>query len=57
MFKNTLRWILPFLVIALIAAFMVLSPAFTTHAAAPSVQSQQHIVSQHKAEPNRFWRP
>jgi len=57
MFNNALRWILPFLVIALIAVYLVLSPTLSTHAAAPSVQQQQHTVSQHKSAPNVLWRP
>lgn len=55
MFNKTLRWILPFLVIALIAVYLVLAPALSTHAEAP--QNQQHQSVTHKAVPERFWRP
>jgi len=55
MFNKTLRWILPFLVIALIAVYLVLSPALSTHAAAPQLQ-QHHSVTP-KVIPLRFWRP
>ncbi|MEO8953729.1 MAG: hypothetical protein ABI396_12440 [Ktedonobacteraceae bacterium] len=55
MFNKTLRWILPFLVIALIAVYLVLAPALSTHAAAP--QLQQHHAVTHYATPKRFWHP
>ena len=55
MFNKTLRWILPFLVITLIAVYLVLAPALSIPAAAP--QNQQHHAMTHNATPKRYWRP
>jgi hypothetical protein len=59
MFKHCMRWLLPFLVIALIALYLVLSPVLSTYAAAPQAPAQQqhHAATQKNAQPLRFWRP
>lgn len=58
MFKHCMRWLLPFLVIALIALYLVLSPVLSIHAAAPQAPAQQHhAATQKNVEPLRFWRP
>lgn len=58
MLKHCMRWLLPFLVIALIALYLVLSPVLSIHAAAPLAPAQQHhAATQNNAEPLRFWRP
>ncbi|HEU5229235.1 MAG TPA: hypothetical protein VFU49_15570 [Ktedonobacteraceae bacterium] len=38
MSKRSIRWILPIVVILMIATFMVLSPIITTHAAGTTTQ-------------------
>lgn len=53
MLKHTLRWILPLVVIAVVALFIVLSPVVATHAAAPAI----HHITSHGMNPNYFWRP
>lgn len=55
MFNKTLRWILPFLVITLIAVYLVLAPALSIHAAAPQLQQHQSVTN--KAIPLRYWHP
>lgn len=54
MLKHTLRWILPLVVIAVVALFIILSPVVATHAAAPAIH---HIAASHGVNPNYFWRP
>jgi hypothetical protein len=53
MFKHTLRWFLPLLIIAVVALVVVLSPVMATYAAAPAV----HHVASHSMDPNWYWRP
>ena len=57
MFKQIIRLTLPLVVLVLIALYLVLSPVFATHAAAP-LAPVQHIASyQHKIVPSVFWWP
>lgn len=53
MLKHTLRWILPLVVIAVVALFIILSPVVATHAAAPAI----HHITSHGMNPNFYWRP
>ena len=55
MLKQFIRWILPLVVIALIATYIVLSPMVATHAAGPMTAS--HITVSHAQKPNMRWRP
>lgn len=59
MLKQCMRWLLPFLVIALIALYLVLSPVLSIHAAAPQAPAHQqhHTATQKHVEPLRFWYP
>jgi len=54
MLKHTLRWILPLVVIAIVALCLVLSPVVATHAAAPAIH---HAAASHGVNPNWLWRP
>jgi hypothetical protein len=60
MFKNFMRWILPFLALALIAMYLVLSPMLASHAAGTATHS--HVQTHHSAvsqdeTPQMKWRP
>jgi len=55
MLKHTFRWILPLVVIAVVALCLVLSPVVATHAAAPAIL--HHAAASHGVNPNWFWRP
>ncbi len=55
---RSIRYILPLVVLLLIVAYLILSPATFTHAAASTLQ---HVVvpvmHAHQAHPNWYWRP
>jgi hypothetical protein len=54
MFKRCIRWILPLVVLVLIAMYFVLSPVLaTTHAAGPATPS--HITAPQLLLPDIFW--
>jgi len=55
-FKRCIRWILPLLVLVLIATYFVLSPVLASHAAGPG-SSPIHIIAPHYLTPNYFWYP
>ena len=50
MFKHLIRLALPLAVLVLIALYLVLSPVFTTHAAAPHAPAQ-HVARGRNAGP------
>jgi hypothetical protein len=57
MFKHIIRLTLPLVVLVLIALYLVLSPVFATHAAAP-LAPVQHVASYYyKIVPCVLWRP
>ena len=57
MFKHIIRLTLPLAVLVLLALYLVLSPVFATHAAAP-LAPVQHVASYYyKIVPCVFWRP
>jgi hypothetical protein len=53
MFKRFIRWILPLVVLVLIAMYFVLSPVLATHATPPTTPS--HITAPHVPAPDAFW--
>ena len=56
MVKRCIRWILPLVVLVLIAMYFVLSPVLaTTHAAGPG-SSPIHITAPDDSTPNMRWR-
>ena len=57
MLKHLIRLTLPLAVLVLIALYLVLSPVFATHAAAPHAPAQHVASYQHKIVPSAFWRP
>jgi len=52
--RYTFRWILPLVVIAVVALCLILSPVVATHAAAPAIH---HAAASHGMNPNWYWRP
>ena len=57
MFKHLIRLALPLAVLVLIALYLVLSPVFATHAAAPQAPAQHVASYQHEIVPRVLWRP
>ena len=55
MLKRCIRWILPLMVLVLIATYFVLSPMVASYAAGPMTAS--HITAPHAQMPNMRWRP
>jgi len=55
MLKRFIRWILPLMVLVLIATYFVLSPIVASYAAGPMTAS--HITAPHAQMPHRRWRP
>jgi hypothetical protein len=55
MFKRFIRWILPLMVLVVIATYFVLSPVLASHAAEPG-GSPIHIIAPHFLMPDFFWR-
>jgi hypothetical protein len=55
MFKRFMKWILPLLVLVLIATYFVLTPMVASHAAGPMTAS--HITTSHFQMLNMRWRP
>ncbi len=55
MLKRSVRWILPFVVLALIATYVVLSPVVASHAAGPG-SSPIHFIAPHYLLPDLLWR-
>ena len=55
MLKRFIRWILPLMVLVLIATYFVLSPMVASYAAGPITAS--HITVPHAQMPNMRWRP
>ncbi len=51
--RNIIRYILPLVALLLVAAYLILSPAVFTHAAAATIQ---HVISTHHGiMPNGYW--
>jgi hypothetical protein len=60
MLRRFIQWILPLVVLVLIATYMVLSPLVQSHAAAPTMQSSaptQQIVVPQDPTPDILWPP
>ncbi|HZU66158.1 MAG TPA: hypothetical protein VFA09_02670 [Ktedonobacteraceae bacterium] len=66
MFRRLLRWILPLMVLMLIAAYLVFTPVLASHAASPTSNAQNSIqvIQQHSFDevtreinPYRRFRP
>lgn len=55
MLKRCLRWILPMVVLVLIAMYFVLSPVVASHAAGPAI-TPSHITMPHGPDFDFFWR-
>jgi len=55
MLKSFIQWILPVVVLLLIALYLVLSPVLATHAAAPTTHSQ--APASRIAAPDKLWQP
>jgi hypothetical protein len=55
MLKRFIRWILPLMVLVVIATYFVLSPMVASYAAGPMTAS--HITAPHAQMPNMRWRP
>lgn len=56
MLKTFVRWLLPLMVLVLIAAYMVMMPMLRTHAAAtPAQHAAPHITGPHGVTPNLHW--
>ncbi len=53
MLKKMLRWLLPLIVLTLIAAYLVIAPALSSHAA--SVNAPSHSIS--TPAPYMYWHP
>ena len=66
MFKRLIRWTLPFIVLILVAMYLVFSPVLASHAATPATNNQApvHVIQQPNDDskqknetPNMYWRP
>jgi hypothetical protein len=62
MFKQIIRLTLPLVVLVLIALYLVLSPVFATHAAAPlapvrHVSVSHNFTSSNGIKISMYWRP
>jgi hypothetical protein len=55
MLKRFMRWILPLLVLVLIATYFVVSPMVASHAAGPG-SSSIHIMAPNYFMPDLYWR-
>jgi Na+-translocating ferredoxin:NAD+ oxidoreductase RnfD subunit len=55
MFKRFMRWILPLVVLVVIAMYFVLSPVLASHAATPNVPAT-HVIAPQFLLPNFFSR-
>ncbi len=55
MFKRFIRWILPLVVLVVIATYFVLSPVLASHAAGPG-GSPIHIIAPDYLTPYYLWR-
>jgi hypothetical protein len=55
MLKRFIRWMLPLMVLALIAMYIVMSPMVSIHAAGPMAAT--HITISHGQKPKMRWRP
>ncbi|MGZ3624532.1 MAG: hypothetical protein ACXVB7_15700 [Ktedonobacteraceae bacterium] len=56
MLKRLMRWMLPLVVLALIATYFVLSPMVSSHAAGPSNSPIIHAIAPNYLIPNFFRR-
>jgi len=56
MLKRLIRWMLPLMVLALIATYFVLSPMVSSHAAGPSNSPIIHAIAPNYLIPNFFRR-
>lgn len=56
MLKNIIRWLLPLLVLTLIAAYLIIGPLFSAHAASvPSHVTHPAGISHPTVSPNMSW--
>jgi hypothetical protein len=54
MLKRFMRWILPLVIVVLIATYFVLSPVVISHAAGPAI-TPSHITMPHGPGFDFFW--
>lgn len=58
---RSIRYILPLVVLLLVATYLILSPVLSTHAAAPAVPSHVVVSTQGSGHvhphPDWYWRP